>query len=174
MKKLFMILPLVFLLCFTFGCQEKEAMKAQTEVEEQNKSLVKSMFEALGKGDFEAYKEIVAPEYIWYMPSNSTKPMSREETIEFEKMVRIAFPDISYSIEELIAVEDRVISRLILRSTHEGEFQGIPATGNKIEVSSILMIRIQNGKIVEFKEELDQLGMMQQLGMELKPKEVEK
>ena len=87
MKKLFMILPLVFLLCFTFGCQEKEAMKAQTEVEEQNKSLVKSMFEALGKGDFEAYKEIVAPEYIWYMPSNSTKPMSRDETIEFEKMV---------------------------------------------------------------------------------------
>ena len=175
-----MVLPLALILCFMVGCQDKDAMaeleemKAQAEVEEQNKGLVKRMYEALEKGDFEAYKEVVAPEYVWYVPSISTEPKSREETIEFEKMVRIAFPDISYSIEELIAVEDRVISRFILRGTHEGEFQGIPATGNKIEVSSILMIRIQNGKIVEFKEELDQLGMMMQLGFELKPKEAEK
>jgi len=159
------------------GCQDKEAMaeleefNAQVEVEEQNKGLVKRMYEAWEKGDFEAYKEVVAPEYAWYMPSNSPKPMSREETIEFGKMVRIAFPDISYSIEELIAVEDRVISRFIVRGTHEGEFQGIPATGNKIESSGVMISRIENGKIVEDKEELDQLGMMMQLGMELKPKE---
>ena len=180
MKKLLMVIPLVILFCFTFSCQGKEAMaeleefKAQAEVEEQNKDLVKRMYEAFEKGDFEAYKEAVAPEYVWYLPSRSTKPTSREKTIEFGKMLRNGFPDFAYSIEELIAVEDRVISRFILRGTHEGEFQGIPATGNKIEVSSILMIRIQNGKIVEFKEELDQLGMMMQLGMELKPKEGEK
>jgi steroid delta-isomerase-like uncharacterized protein len=100
--------------------------------------------------------------------------MSREETIEFGKMLRNAFPDIIYSIEELIAVEDRVISRFIVRGTHEGEYQGIPATGNKIEVSGIMMTRIENGKIVEDKEELDALGLMMQLGMELKPKEEEK
>jgi steroid delta-isomerase-like uncharacterized protein len=132
------------------------------------------MYEAWEKGDFEAYKEVVAPEYVWYLPSRSTKPMSREETIEFGKMLRNAFPDIIYSIEELIAVEDRVISRFIVRGTHEGEYQGIPATGNKIEVSGIMMTRIENGKIVEDKEELDALGLMMQLGMELKPKEEEK
>jgi steroid delta-isomerase-like uncharacterized protein len=180
MKKLLMIIPLVILLCFTFGCQDKEAkaeleeFKAQAEVEEQNKGLVKRMYEAWEKGDFEAYKEVVAPEYVWYLPSRSTKPMSREETIEFGKMLRNAFPDIIYSIEELIAVEDRVISRFIVRGTHEGEYQGIPATGNKIEVSGIMMTRIENGKIVEDKEELDALGLMMQLGMELKPKEEEK
>ena len=180
MKKSLLILPLVFLLCFTFGCQDKEAMaeleefRAQAEVEEQNKALVKRMYEAFEKGDFEAYKEVVAPEYVWYLPSRSTKPISREETIEFGKMLRNAFPDFSYSIEELIAGEDRVISIFIFRGTHEGEFQGIPATGNKIEVSGIMITRIENGKIVEDKEELDQLGMMMQLGMELKPKETEK
>ena len=89
-------------------------------------------------------------------------------------MLQNGFPDFAYSIEELIAEDDIVMSRFIFRGTHEGEFQGIPATGNKIEVSSILMIRIQNGKIVEFKEELDQLGMMMQLGFELKPKEEKK
>jgi len=175
-----MIIPLVILLCFTFGCQDKEAMaeleemKAQAEVEEQNKALVKSMYEAWEKGDFEAYKEVVAPEYAWYLPSRSTKPMSREETIEFGKMLHNGFPDFAYSIEELIAVEDRVISRFIFRGIHEGEFQGIPATGNKVEISGIMMTRIENGKIVEDREELDQLGFMQQLGMELKPKKAEK
>ncbi|MBA7672742.1 hypothetical protein ES703_80929 [subsurface metagenome] len=180
MKKLLMILPLALILCFTVGCQDKEAMaeleamKAQAEVKEQNKALVNRMYEAFSTGDFEAYKEVVAPEYAWYFPSRSTKPVSREETIEFVKMLRNAFPDITYSIEELIAVEDRVISRFIVRGTHEGEYQGIPATGNKIEVSGIVMTRIENGKIVEDKEELDALGLMMQLDMELKPKEEEK
>ena len=180
MKKLLMIIPLVILLCFTFGCQDKEAMaelekfKAQAEVEEQNKGLVKRMYEAFEKGDFEAYKEVVAPEYVWYLPSRSTKPISREETIEFGKMLRNAFPDFAYSVEELIAEDDIVISRFIFRGTHEGEFQGIPATGNKVEMSGFMMTRIENGKLVEDKQEADQLGMMMQLGMELKPKETEK
>jgi len=179
MKKLCMILSLTVVLCFMVGCQDKEAMtelekfKAQVEVEEQNKALESRMWEAWGKGDFEAFKETVAPEYLWYLPSRSTKPMSREETIEFAKMMHNAFPDVTFSIEELIAVEDRVISRFIMRGTHEGEFQGIPATGNKIEVSGILMSRIENGKIVEHREEFDMLGQMMQLGMELKPKERE-
>ncbi|MGB6865901.1 MAG: ester cyclase [Candidatus Aminicenantaceae bacterium] len=176
MKKLLMILPLAMILCFMVGCQDKAAMaeleefKAQAALEEQNKGLVKRMYEAWEKGDFEAYKEVVAPEYVWYVPSISTEPKSREETIEFGKMVRIGFPDFSYSIEELIAEEDRVISLFIFRGTHEGEFQGIPATGNKIESSGVMISRIENGKIVEDKEEIDQLGMMMQLGMELKPK----
>jgi steroid delta-isomerase-like uncharacterized protein len=150
---------------------ELEAMKAQAAVEEQNKEVVKRMYEAWEKGDFEAYKEVVAPEYVWYLPSISTEPKSREGTIEFGKMVRIGFPDFSYSVEDLIAVEDRVISLFIFRGTHEGEFQGIPATGNKVEVSGVMISRIENGKIVEDKEEIDQLGLMQQLGLELKPKE---
>ena len=179
MKKLFMILPLALILCFMAGCQDKEAMeeldefRAQTSIEEQNVALVKRMYEAWNKRDFEAYKEAVAPEYLWYFPSISTKPMTREQTIEFGKMISIAFPDFSYSIEELIAVEDKVISLFIFRGTHEGEFQGIPATGNKIESSGVMISRIENGKIVEDKEEMDMLGFMQQLGFELKPKEGE-
>ncbi len=180
LTQLFLVISLCFLLCFTFGCQDKEAMaeleemKAQAEVKEQNKALVNRMYEAFNTGDFEAYKEVVAPEYVWYFPSRSTKPVSREETIEFIKMLHNGFPDITYSIEELIAEDDIVISRFIVRGTHEGEFQGIPATGNKIESGGIAMTRIENGKIVEDREEYDALGLMIQLGMELKPKEGEK
>ena len=180
MKKLSMILPLVLILCFMVGCRDKEAkaeleeFKAQAEVEAQNKELARKMFEALGKEDFETYKELLAPDYAYYFPSRSTKPMSLEETIEIRKMLQKAFPDISWSMEELIATEDKTIIRFIERGTHEGEYMGIPATGNKYENSGILISRIENGKVVEQWEELDLLGLMQQLGVELKPKEEEK
>jgi steroid delta-isomerase-like uncharacterized protein len=180
MKKLLMILPLALILCFVVGCQDKAAMaeleefKAQVEVEEQNKELVKSMSIAWSQGDFEAYKTGVAPEYLWYTPSRSTEPMSLEDTIEFGKMMHNAFADITFNIEELEAVGDKVISRYIMRGTHVGEFQGIPATGNKIESSGIIISRIEKGKIVEDREEFDNLGLMMQLGMELKPTEGEK
>jgi predicted ester cyclase len=108
------------------------------------------------------------------LPSNSTKPISREEAIEKAKRLHNAFPDISFSIEELIAVGDKVISRYIMRGTHQGEFAGIPATGNKVEISGIMIGRIENEKIVEEKEEMDMLGLFMQLGMELKPKEPER
>jgi ketosteroid isomerase-like protein len=63
------------------------------------------------KGDFETLKGLGAPEYVWYLPSNSTEPISREEAIEKAKRSHSAFPDINFSIEEVIAAGDKVISR---------------------------------------------------------------
>ena len=59
----------------------------------------------------------------------------------------------------------------ILTGTHEANYFGIPATGNKIEFASVITCRIEDGKIVEEKELTGTLSLMQQLGMELKPKE---
>ena len=180
MKKLLMVIPMALILCFVVGCQDKaamaelEEMKAQAEVEEQNEAFYRGVIEEINKGNVDILKESFAPDDGLYSPSTSTQPYSREETIEFAKMILRAFPDFNWGIEELIAVEDKVIVRFIYRGTHEGEFQGIPATGNKIEYSAIVITRIENGKIVEEKEEADMMGFMQQLGMELMPKEREK
>jgi steroid delta-isomerase-like uncharacterized protein len=180
MKKPLLVVSLVLLLCFAFGCQNKaekaelEKFRTQAKAEEENKALANRLWEASSKGDFETIKEMGAPEYVWYLPSNSTKPISREEAIEKAKRLHSAFPDINFSIEELIAAGDKVICRYIMRGTHQGEFQGIPVTGNKVEISGIIISRIENGKIVEEREDWDMLGFMQQLGMELKPKEVKK
>ncbi len=180
MKRLFCVIPLVCLLCFAFGCKDKTAMaelekfKAQATVEEQNKEIVKRKMELWGKGDYEACKELFSPEYVHYYPSATPKPGSLEESIEFTKMIFRGFPDSTWTIEELFAVGDRVITRWIYKGTHEGEFMGIPPTGNKLEFGGILITRIENGKIVEGREDYDALGAMQQLGMELKPKEVKK
>ena len=180
MKKLYMILPLALILCFMVGCQDKaamaelEAFKAQAEVEEQNEALYRGIIEEVNKGNSEYFNEFYSPDFFYYFPSNNPKPLSREEAQEFVKSFFRAFPDLNFSIEELFAVEDRVIVRYILRGTHKEGWRGIPATGNKFEISSTFIIRIENGKVVEEREDFDLLGFMQQLGMELKPKEAQK
>ena len=180
MTKYLSVISLVFLLCFVIGCQDKAAMaeleqfKAQTETEGKNKALVERLMGELSKGNADILYELYAPDYAWYYPSSSNIPMSREVIKQTIEDVYKAFPDITWNIEELIAVEDKVINRFVLKGTQEGEFRGIPATGNKIEVSAILITRIENGKIVEDRENSDLLGWMQQLGMELKPKEAGK
>ncbi len=180
MKKLCMILSMALIFCFMVGCQDKEAIaefeefKAQAEVEEQNKEVVLKFYEELDNGNIENVMELFAPNFLWYTPSNSPTPMSKEETHEFLKMIYEAFPKWKHKMEEIIAVGDKVIARAIDYTTHEGEFQGIPSTGNKVEFGVIVIYSIDKGKIVEMREEGDMLGFFQQLGMELKPKEAEK
>ena len=142
MKRLFCVLPLVFLLCFAFGCQNKaekaelEKFRTQANVETQNKELLLKYNEAWNKDDYETLGEIYSSNYSYYSPSANPKPLSgKEQQIAAIKMFKESFPDINVSVEELVAMGDMVISRLIMRGTHKGMYQGISATGNKIEVS---------------------------------------
>jgi len=177
MKKLCMILPLALILCFMVGCQDKAAMeeleefRAQAEVEEQNKALVRSVFDELNKQNEAVYEQFYSPEYGWYFPANNPKALTRDEEAGFVKLLWAAFPDIRWDIAEMIASGDSVMARFMVRGTHEGEYQGLPPTGNIFEMGGVWTARIKDGKLVEVREEADVLGWMQQLGMELKPKE---
>jgi steroid delta-isomerase-like uncharacterized protein len=175
MKKVLCIVPLAILFCFTIACQDKAAMaelekyKAQVRLEEQNKELVRKVIEELNKGNDEFLKEANAPDYAYYFPSTNPKSMSNEEVMAEKKIFREGFPDLEFNIIELVAVGDLVVSRYIVRGTHKGTFQGVPATGNKVEISVMNWCHLRDGKIVTEREEYDTLSFMQQLGMELKP-----
>jgi steroid delta-isomerase-like uncharacterized protein len=162
------------------GCQDKEAMaeletmKAQAEDEEQNIELIKSFYKAVESGDVEKMRDYYSPEFVYYSPSGSPNPMSGEENIEFTKMILEAIPDISHNFEELYAVDNKVVARCMIEGTHVNELEGFPPPGNTFKVSSIYIFTIKDGKIIEARDETDMLGMMMQLGFELKPKEGEK
>jgi steroid delta-isomerase-like uncharacterized protein len=179
MKKLYMILPLALILCFMVGCQDKEAMaeleamKAQAAVEEQNLELARNVHLAWTKRDYDLIRSSCAPDMVYYSPSNTKQLDNIEVLIEFAEGYFASFPNYEVSIEDGIAKGDEVVLRAIFRGIHEGEFMGIPATGNKVEFAQMLFFRVENGKIVEMREDADILGLMQQLGMELKPKEGE-
>ena len=180
MKKLFMILFLTLILCIIAGCQDKvamaelEAFKAQAELVEQNKALVLQLYEELGKGNIEKGFELCAPDYRLYYPSNTGTPLTREQNLEIALQTSQAFPDTVYEIKDIVAVDDKVIVRGVDKAIHSQEFQGIPPTGKKLEVSWLVIYRLEEGKIVEAWQEFDSMGWMEQLGFELKPKEGKK
>ena len=80
-----------------------------------------------------------------------------------------AFPDIYFTVEEMLAEGDKVMIRYTAHATHRGDVMGIPATGKQVTAWGISIYRIASGKIVEEWDSYDNLGVMQQLG-EISPK----
>jgi len=76
-----------------------------------------------------------------------------------------AFPDLHFTIEDMIAEGDRVTIRGTYQGTHQGDFMGIPATGKAATIPAIYILRMTQGKIAETWVVQDNLGMMQQLGV---------
>jgi steroid delta-isomerase-like uncharacterized protein len=180
MKKPVTPIVLVALLCLAFGCQDKEAMaelekfKAQAEIEEQNKAIVLRWFGELSKSNFEAlYEELFAPDSQQYIPPNA-EPMSFEEFKPMAKGLYDAFPEIEHNVEDIIAEGDKVVAKVLVHTVHQGEFAGMPATGKALEWTGIAIFQIKDMKIQARWEIADILGLYEQLGMELKPKEEEK
>jgi predicted ester cyclase len=76
-----------------------------------------------------------------------------------------AFPDLKYTVETLIAEGEQVVGRMTVRGTMKGAFMGMPATGKLATWTEIHIGRFANGKMVEHWATIDQLGMLQQLGL---------
>ena len=170
MKKLLMILPMALIICFMVSCQDKEAM---AEVEEQNKAIVLRLLEEMDKQNFGILDELFADDIKCYA-SGSFEPLDKETTKGLIAMFYGSFPDYTHTIEDVIAKDDKVVIRCIYRGTHKGDFMDIPATGKTIEYGGLHIWQLRDGKLVEGWVYEDLLLMMQQLGMELKPKEEEK
>lgn len=157
------------------GCQDQsataelEALRAQASVERENEELVRSWYAAVDGGDIDAAVNMFHPDLRWYFPSNSTEPVTRESVREHIDGFLAGFPRWTHRIDDLLTVGDKVVVRTVDITTHEGVFQGIPATGNEVRFGVILIVRIQDGKIIELWEEADMLGFMSQLGLQLAP-----
>ncbi len=131
---------------------------------EENKGLVRRMEEEIfNKRNVAAVDEFLAPGYVLRTAPEGT-PSSRDAVKQFIGMYLEAFPDLRISIDELLAVEDKVVGRFTFTGTHGGELMGLPPTQRRISVRQIAIYRIENGKVVEEWEVPDQLGLMQQLG----------
>jgi predicted ester cyclase len=101
--------------------------------------------------------------------------LSREELSEELKMIFSVAPDFNYDIQDIFAKSDKVSVRFISQFTHSQVFMGIPPTGKQIQFSQTAIFKkFKDGQVAEVRKDIDFLGMWQQLGMELKPKEGEK
>ena len=139
---------------------------------EENKALVRRFVEGFwNEGNKAAADELFAPDAEIRMPTGELVDL--EGLKGFAGEFRGSFPDWHSTFEELIAEGDRVAERWTGRGTHRGDLQGIPPTGKRVEAPGSVFYRVVGGKIVEFRGQLDMMGMMQQLGVIPAPQQAE-
>ncbi len=133
-------------------------------VEEENKAVVRRYYEEfVNLGNLAVADEIIASECPLYVGSAlvGTGP---EAFKQFRARMYTGFPDLRFTIEDLVDQGEKVADRVSVRGTHQGEFMGMPPTGKRVESSAISLARIREGKIVERRGMPDMLGLMRQIG----------
>ena len=133
---------------------------------EENKAIVRRFAEeVMTNKNLAAADELVAEDYVELDPAPGQE-QGREGFKQFLGTIAFAaFPDMQWTIEELIAEGDKVVSRATISGTHRGEFMGIPPTHRRIAVSGWVIDRIVDGKMQESRLLMDTAATMQQLGV---------
>ena len=109
-------------------------------------------------------EEIIAPNAEFYVPHQSEPLIGPPGWLGAIGMMRGGFPDIQWTLEELIVEGEKIAARYTMRGTHEGTFFGVPATGRRIAVQAMNFYVVVDGKIVGERGLPDLLGLMQQIG----------
>jgi steroid delta-isomerase-like uncharacterized protein len=116
-------------------------------------------------GKLEMADEILAPGFIFHMPGQDIR--GPEETKQLATAMRTAFPDMQITHEDTVSSGNKVVIRWTARGTHQGTYPPpweVPATGKEIRMRGIDWYHIDNGKIAEAWIELDDLGVLEQMG----------
>jgi predicted ester cyclase len=132
---------------------------------DENRALIRRFFEEMdARRDVSVIDDFFAPEFVDHSPAPGLSPDIdgvRQMFLHFQQ----ATPDGYHAVEDVLADGAKVAVRIRAWGTQTGELFGIPPTGNRIETTGIGVYRIADGKIVEHWNEVDMLGVMQQLGV---------
>lgn len=135
---------------------------------QQNVAAQESLAENLNSGNIDAAVESFAPDAVDHDPAPGQAP-GRDGFRQFFQTLAAAFPDAHIEPAHLVADDEHVSIAYTLTGTHQGEFQGVPASGKRIEVRGMQIGRFENGQIVERWGSTDELGIMHQIGAEQRP-----
>jgi len=134
---------------------------------EQNKAVVRDFIERINAGDLEGGAAHVAEDLVNHAAIPSAQGRAGLVTI-FTKL-RVGFPDLKLTTQEMMTDGDKVIVRGKMTGTNSGPINmavmPFPATGKSIEVDHIHIYRVAGGQIVEHWGARDDFGMLRQLGL---------
>lgn len=132
-------------------------------IEEKNKEFIDVYTDDFwNKPNIAAFDKYFTADFIVHFADGD---QNREQYKGLCEAYFASFPDLHITTDDLVAEGDKVTKVWTANSTHKSEFMGIPATGKQIEVKGIEVFRIEDGKIAELWASMDNLGMMQQLGV---------
>ncbi|MDQ6709348.1 MAG: ester cyclase [Candidatus Dormibacteraeota bacterium] len=140
---------------------------------ESNKAVVREHFKALASGDFSDLERIHHPDGRNHAPASfdlsdwpsEGKPFGPEEAKATFEWLRVGFPDLMVTIEDLISEDDRVVARIRLVGTQTGSVGPLPPSGRKTDVEHIHIFRLDGGRIIEHWAVREDLKGMLQTGV---------
>jgi ketosteroid isomerase-like protein len=152
MKHMRIIYPLTLILFVLLGCQNKEDMlelqslKKQELIERENYEMIDRLFKSFNERNIDVFKEVTDPKWRYFHPSNSTTPVSRVDMIKELEDVYASNSKVSYEVEvsEIIASGNRVVVSY--------SYRHIYSTGEEFKGISIVLYKIENGKVIEVKD----------------------
>jgi steroid delta-isomerase-like uncharacterized protein len=137
---------------------------------DENEAITRRAYEAINQKNLDALDQMVASDIIDHDPAPGQGP-GLEGVKQYFSSLHTAFPDVQMNIDDMIAEGDKVVARVNMSGTHQGEFMGNDPTGNRVTITGIDILRIADGKIVERWGKFDDLSMMQQLGVISEPEQ---
>ena len=133
--------------------------------QEDNLQIVRRVIEeGVNARDLSVFDELISSTFVDHEAEGS-EPGGPEGEKELLSSIRESFPDWRWDIEDMLAAEDKVITRYVLRGTHRGEYMGAKPTGKKVAFTGINIVRLEGGKVVESWGNSDQLGWLRQIGV---------
>jgi len=128
-------------------------------------SLIRKIFEeGFNRGHLAVADELFSPDHLAHNPigSGANGPQGFKLLI---LMFRNAFPDLHCTVEDEISQGNKVAAHWVMYGTQRGPFMGNQPTGRQVEIQGIVFARTENGRIVEDWTLVDQMGILQQLGV---------
>jgi steroid delta-isomerase-like uncharacterized protein len=132
---------------------------------EENKELARRFYdEVFNAGNLDQVEEFCTPDFVDHEEGPPGTPDGIEGVKAFVGMFREGFPDIRASVDDVMAEGDKIAARVTFTGTHEGEFMGVPPSGQRIQIDTIDIVRIEGGKAAEHWGVTDTMALMQQIG----------
>ena len=134
----------------------------------KNIELVKRFYKDVDAGKLEEIKTLFPKNAKIFYESGG--PVTFDEMVPLIKTFYHSFPDYTHGIEDIFAVDDKVVARLSYSGTFRKSFMGFDPNGVTFKYVGVHIFQLKDGKVSSFWGVEDELGMMTQLGLELKPK----
>jgi steroid delta-isomerase-like uncharacterized protein len=131
---------------------------------EANKLTMHRFTEFINTASERLAEELISPNAVFHVPGRPEPMRGPAGYLAIIGMMRGGFPDIQWTLEEMVAEGDKVAARFTMRGTHQGTFFGVPPSGKKIAVRAMNIYRLSDGKFVEEHGQPDMLGLLQQIG----------
>ena len=131
---------------------------------ENNKLVMTRFVEFINTASEKLAEELISQDAIFHVPGQVEPMRGPAGYLTIIGMMRGGFPDVQWTLMELVVEADKVAARFIMRGTHQGTFFGIPPTGKTVEIQAMNFYQLSGGQIVEEYGQPDFLGLLQQIG----------